>query len=709
MECAYSKNNLDKTNTCVCADGFTYDKRVIIPYIRKFKKSPLTNETLTLDSVIYDEAYDYDETILDRVRENLDDYIGVLKMSHNFSNIPRREYSILMTKFGDKYRVNIVFEKFIEDSKKNSVIKHIKHDLYSCYIKFYSIIGHYIAYLHTVNDINYLSIHGKKMKELNQKLGKDGFVELESISSFSNENNAKKWLDEIFVKDFVSAPIKLILENKSINLVMIPKNNDANINRHLNDEQKSIFDDMRQLTIISGPPGTGKTMVISTAVEYIQNFYDNTAHCNNVNRNVKHYTIVLSEKNKAISAICEKFTNEQYKKVVAFGSSESMDVSSARYLIDNKIYNHESVLNIYQKMNKVIIEANNRTKKLRRFCYKFFKKVQLNRFSWTDLEYVRYQISTKNFSIKTKRKIDVILQDLTKLFLEYENLQKNVNVSIEYAREAVTKDATILITTFGSINKVFDFLKKKESSPADLIEFTFIVDESSTVESWKVLYLEKFVNDLNGHMNQIILIGDTKQLSVYYPNGKNDEKESILDVLDSRHHTHHLIQTYRIPHKIVDLMNKHFYRIPLKVGHTRKIDNPIVWIHSIGIEDDEINAREIEMIRKTIINFTNIDKSIMIISPYKKQVELIQNMILNSSFENTNTCTIDKSQGNEADVVILSLVKSKPTQFLTKRRTNVMISRTREKLIIFGNRNNALKCSNYAIRSLAKNSGFKNL
>jgi len=39
--------------------GFTYDKRVIIPYIqevRKFKKPPLTNETLTLDSVIYDEA-----------------------------------------------------------------------------------------------------------------------------------------------------------------------------------------------------------------------------------------------------------------------------------------------------------------------------------------------------------------------------------------------------------------------------------------------------------------------------------------------------------------------------------------------------------------------------------------------------------------------------------------------------------------------------
>jgi superfamily I DNA and/or RNA helicase len=293
------------------------------------------------------------------------------------------------------------------------------------------------------------------------------------------------------------------------------------------------------------------------------------------------------------------------------------------------------------------------------------------------------------------------------LFEAYEKYQQNFKFALESARQCVKDDANILLTTFGSIHKVFDFLKEKNEISS---KFTFIIDEASTVEAWKVLYLEKYVNDLNGHLKQLILIGDTKQLSVFFPNGTNDEKESILDILDSRQ-THHLTSTYRCPQKIVDLMNKNFYKKnPLNVvGHSRTIENAIAWIHSEGVNDIEFDYHEIEMIRKTIIKFTCVENSILILSPYKKQVELLQSMILTYGIQNTHVLTIDKSQGNEADIVILSLVKSNPTSFLTKRRSNVMISRTRDKLIVFGNRNNALTSSNAVLRSLAKNSGFKNL
>lgn len=695
MECAYSKNRIDESNSCVCADGFTYDKRVIIPYIRKYKKSPITHESLNLESVIYNKKSKMNELVLDKIRENLDEYIGILKMSHNFSKIPLNEYSIQITKLGEKYRVDIIFENIIEDSKKESLIKHIKYELIACHIKIYSIPGnYYTVYLHHTADGHYLSIHAKRMIELNERIKTNGYIEIESMSSFTKENQAKRWLDDVFVEDFVSNPIKLILETQTENYVVIPTKPEYELT-HLNNEQKSIFEDMRELIVISGPPGTGKTTVISTAVEYIQG-----------PKSDNDYTIVLSEKNKAISAISEKFRNKQYKKIVAFGVTESMDLSTTRYLIDNKIYYDESVLSIYENMNKLIIEANQKTKKLRRICYKSFKRYQLYRFSWTDLSYIRYQISLKNFGRNFQYKIDLILQDLSNLFEAYEKYQQNFKFALESARQCVKNDANILLTTFGSIHKVFDFLKEKNEISS---KFTFIIDEASTVEAWKVLYLEKYVNDLNGHLKQLILIGDTKQLSVFFPNGTNDEKESILDILDSRQTTHHLTSTYRCPQKIVDLMNKNFYKKTLKVGHTRTIENAIAWIHSEGVDENEFDYHEIGMIRKTIIKFTNIDNSILILSPYKKQVELLRSMIVTYGIQNTNVSTIDKSQGNEADVVILSLVKSNPTSFLTKRRSNVMISRTRDKLIVFGNRNNALTSSNAVLRSLAKNSGYKNL
>jgi len=47
--------------------------------------------------------------------------------------------------------------------------------------------------------------------------------------------------------------------------------------------------------------------------------------------------------------------------------------------------------------------------------------------------------------------------------------------------------------------------------------------------------------------------------------------------------------------------------------------------------------------------------------------------------------TIDQCQGQEAEIVIFTLVQ-KPTRFLNKNRMNVAISRTREELIIVGDR-----------------------
>ena len=69
--------------------------------------------------------------------------------------------------------------------------------------------------------------------------------------------------------------------------------------------------------------------------------------------------------------------------------------------------------------------------------------------------------------------------------------------------------------------------------------------------------------------------------------------------------------------------------------------------------------------------------------------------------------TLDSVQGHEADIVAVSLVKTNPTTFLTKKRTCVLVSRAKEQLLVFGNRQGCLACKNGALRRLARFSGIK--
>jgi superfamily I DNA and/or RNA helicase len=61
--------------------------------------------------------------------------------------------------------------------------------------------------------------------------------------------------------------------------------------------------------------------------------------------------------------------------------------------------------------------------------------------------------------------------------------------------------------------------------------------------------------------------------------------------------------------------------------------------------------------------------------------------------ERVSVLTIDQCQGQEADIVILSLVR-KPTRFLNKNRLNVALSRVREELYLLVDRAQFERASN---------------
>ena len=88
------------------------------------------------------------------------------------------------------------------------------------------------------------------------------------------EQNVKKWLNNICAEEIVSLPMRCVLgleENKT--LVQVPNF----CIQHLNKTQQLVFhsDYFKYVEVIEGPPGTGKTTVISTLLDYIDaNFRD---------------------------------------------------------------------------------------------------------------------------------------------------------------------------------------------------------------------------------------------------------------------------------------------------------------------------------------------------------------------------------------------------------------------------------------------------
>lgn len=141
-------------------------------------------------------------------------------------------------------------------------------------------------------------------------------------------------------------------------------------------------------------------------------------------------------------------------------------------------------------------------------------------------------------------------------------------------------------------------------------------------------------------------------------------------------------------------------------------DNPIVWIDTSEVEGGEefvgesygrINRSEAQLTIDTLKDFFEkvgrhrvIDESIDvgIISPYRAQVQLLRRLIRHNEYFKPlrhliTVNTVDGFQGQERDIVVISLVRDNDEGqigFLRDlRRMNVAITRARMKLIIMGN------------------------
>lgn len=179
-----------------------------------------------------------------------------------------------------------------------------------------------------------------------------------------------------------------------------------------------------------------------------------------------------------------------------------------------------------------------------------------------------------------------------------------------------------------------------------------------------------------------------------------------------------LTTQYRMNKEIMGFSSQFFYGGRLLAAPevadrlVSPMDTPLTWIDTSLLEFSErqglrtptlSNAEEARLLVKVLREYIEMigmsrliddSTSFGIISPYRGQVRLLRRMIRSQRFlnplrRNISTHTIDGFQGQERDVIIISMVRDNQDHnigFLRDlRRMNVAITRARMKLIIIGN------------------------
>ncbi|MFA5574544.1 MAG: AAA domain-containing protein [Brumimicrobium sp.] len=383
----------------------------------------------------------------------------------------------------------------------------------------------------------------------------------------------------------------------------------------------------QEIQIIHGPPGTGKTTTLVALIQAL--------------RKQNQSIVASAPSNAAIDHLASQLL-EKGMKVLRLGNTSK---------VNHNVWNHtpEGILSqekFSKKIRKLKIQAEEYRKMARQYKRNFGKEEREQ----------RKLLFKEVYAIRDE------IKELTNYYLE--NYLKDVDV--------------ILGTPVGLMDKI---LQNKQFDVA-------ILDEAGQcLEPLAWLVFEK--------AERIILAGDHLQLP---PTILSDEaaktrlSKSILETaIDSEITSAFLEHQYRMTPEIAGFSSIYFYKGKLQSVPESIVDS-FIFYDTAGanfLEEREeartsiSNPEELKIIEENYQEWIKGYASVVFISPYAGQVELAKERL-----KGIHISTIDSFQGQEADLVIISLVRSNPNGaigFLSDyRRMNVALTRAKKKLIIIG-------------------------
>lgn len=268
------------------------------------------------------------------------------------------------------------------------------------------------------------------------------------------------------------------------------------------------------------------------------------------------------------------------------------------------------------------------------------------------------------------------------LIKEVKNLRQQIREIQQYNEQQLFDKAEVILGTPIGLT---------DSRIEDYRFQTLIIDEAGQC-------LEPLAWCIFPLADKIILAGDHLQLP---PTVLSEEaskmglNRSILEVAFLKFASTYLLDTqYRMRESIAQFSSNYFYEGKLKTAAKLHSEGDhILFFDTAGAGFDEehgadgvslINKGELDVILQILEKFKIDFKRVTVISPYSGQVSLAKEVLPSE----IKISTIDSIQGQEKDIIILSLVRSNSEGqigFLKDyRRMNVALTRAREQLFVIG-------------------------
>lgn len=292
--------------------------------------------------------------------------------------------------------------------------------------------------------------------------------------------------------------------------------------------------------------------------------------------------------------------------------------------------------------------------------------------------------------------------------LDYQNKDNNDLLGLNESDDFFKYYPVVLSTTF-SLRKCLKW---------EVLYDYIIIDESSQVDiltGFLALTVAK----------NLVVVGDKKQLSNIVTKRDELNINNLIDLLKSKNENLDnlfdysknflnvitdvfgndyfkskkitlLKEHYRCHPKIINFCNKTFYDNELVIlTNDNNNKNPLCVYQTVEGNHcrNQTNQREIDVIRHEVFkneNLENYQGTIGIISPYRKQVDLMKRELKDLLQKNKNIEieTVNKFQGKECDVIIFSTVDNQIGDFVSQYdRINVAVSRAVKKFILVTNGN----------------------
>lgn len=281
-------------------------------------------------------------------------------------------------------------------------------------------------------------------------------------------------------------------------------------------------------------------------------------------------------------------------------------------------------------------------------------------------------------------------------FNEYkiEDLQKNSD-------KFIVDYPVILSTTYSlrssfSQDVTYDYVIVDESSQVDLCTGALaLFCAKNVVVVGDLRQLPHVVDSKTAKLTDLIF--DKYDLSENYRYKEQSLLSALIGIFPEAPKTL-LREHYRCHPKIIEFCNKKFYDGKLIVLTEYEGDRePLIVYKTVegNHSRNHVNKRQIDVIKSEIVPNQNLnleDGSLGVITPYRNQTNVLQEAFKGL---NVKADTVDKFQGQENEIIILSTVDNEISKFTDNaNRLNVAISRAIKQLILIVNKEDSLEDKN---------------